>query len=58
MKWEDYNKGEYSNHGTRKETVEKIKSRSIGPDGKVYQGPAGIRLQNKKLARQRYFERN
>lgn len=58
MNEEAYKKGGYWKHGVSKPKTELIKSRAIGPDGKVYQGETGQRLQNKRLKVQRHFERN
>lgn len=49
---------EYKKAGLTSDVVEKLHSRSLGPDGKVYQGVAGKSLLKKKKEIREYYERN
>jgi len=55
---ETYKKGGYADVGVKPESFRTIKSRTLGPDGKVYQGEVGKRLLKKRLEKQRFHERN
>lgn len=53
-----YKEGGYGKFNLKKDTIDRIHTRVVGPDGKVYQGEAGTNIRKKMLEKQKYYERN
>jgi len=54
----NYYQGGYSKAGVKPDKFREIKSRTTGPDGKIYQGEVGLRLIKKQQDIKKYHERN
>ena len=52
----EYNKGGYAKHGVSREFLKEARTRTTGPNGKVYRGEAGKQLIRRKLEKQRDYE--
>jgi len=55
---ENYYRGGYKKAGVKPESFRDIKSRALGPDGRVYKGEMGLRIIRKRQEKQNYLKRH